>query len=366
MKILFVYQFCSLGGCETVLRNRLVGFRERGLAPHVVLLRDVGGGRIFAGFANVKYPCDSEELEAIVRRGSFDCIAAIDTPQIYPVLARTGFAGTLVTEVHSNRMSNVQYLHHLRDAAPHVLVTPSRFEGQLIEREFPAVRAAAVPIRVVPNPVDTTLFRPTGPAIAPPRPLVGWVGRLEPEKNWRLFLTIAAELARARDDVDFLVVGGWAVTDQAKRDFLAAVKDAALIDRLRWVSSLSYEQMPRFYGLLAASGGCLLPTSLFEPFGMSLVEAMACGCPVVAARAGGFREIVEEERTGLTFEPDDARDGAMRVSALLDDGALRVRLVENALEAVSARFAPAPVVDRYLAVVAEATARRTAAVEHAS
>jgi glycosyltransferase involved in cell wall biosynthesis len=185
----------------------------------------------------------------------------------------------------------------------------------------------------------------------PRRKLLGWVGRLEPEKNWRHFLEIAAALARVRRDLDFLVVGGWAVTDVVKRDFLATVKALDLVDRLQWVSSLAYEHMPRLYSLLAASGGALVPTSVIEPFGMSVVEAMACGCPVVASRAGAFEELIDHGRTGLTFEVDDTREAAAAVTAVLDDAELRRRLVAGALARVDERWAAGPIVARYLEAV---------------
>ncbi|MEW6268699.1 MAG: glycosyltransferase family 4 protein [Thermodesulfobacteriota bacterium] len=356
MRILFVYQFCSLGGCETVLRNRLVGFREHGLAPAVVLLKDIGGGEVFAGFEDVTYPCSLERLERIVARGRFDVVAALDTPQVYPVLARASFAGTLVTEVHSNRIDNLQYLQDLEATATRLVITPSRYEAELIYREFPALRGGPIPLRVVPNPVDRSMFRFAAPSVAPPRKLLGWVGRLEPEKNWRHFVDVAAALARARADVDFLVVGGWAVTDDVKREFLAAVKAAGLVDRLQWVSSLAYAHMPRFYSLLAASGGALVPTSVIEPFGMSVVEAMACGCPVVASRAGAFEELIEHGRSGLTFEVNDTRDAVAAVGAVLDDGALRRRLVDEALARVDARWAAGPIAARWLETVRSAAA----------
>lgn len=354
MKILFVYQFCSLGGCETVLRNRLVGFRALGIEPHVALLRDLGGGAVFDGFPNVTWPCGTERLAQIVEEGRFDVIAAIDTPQVYPVLQRTRFAGTLVTEVHTNRIDNLQYLYDVATTGTKLLITPSRYEVELVLREFPSLRGGPVSIRVVPNPVDTELFRPLD-VPTPPRRLVGWVGRLEDEKNWPYFVEIAATLAAARRDVDFLVVGGWTVTDYIKRQFLDAVKQRGLMRRLRWVSSLPYDAMPRFYSLLARSGGCLVPTSVIEPFGMSVIEAMACGCPVAATRVGAFQELIDDGRTGRLFDLADARGAAARVSSLLDEGPLRDGVIAAAGRAIAEKYAPAPVVRQYLEALRAAT-----------
>jgi glycosyltransferase involved in cell wall biosynthesis len=351
MKLLFVYQYCSLGGCETVLRNRLVGFRTLGLTPRVVLLRDLGGGDVFAGFDGVTYPCSADALGRIVETGSFDVVAVIDSPQVYPVLARARFGGTVVTEVHTNRIDNLQYLYGLTRTATRLIVAPSRYEVELILREFPSLRGGRIPIEVVPNPIDPELFRPVDVEVRHPRKLLGWVGRLEPEKNWRHFLEIAAALARVRDDVDFLAVGGWTVEDSVKREFLRAVKAFRLVDRLKWVSSVAYDRMPRFYALLAASGGCLVPTSVIEPFGMSVIEAMACGCPVAASRVGAFEELISDDRTGRLFELNDTRDAVAKICSLLDDPARRARIVDAARGAVAQRYAAPRVVEHYLEVV---------------
>src|SRR5690606_37355192 len=164
--------------------------------------------------------------------GRFDVIAAIDTAQVYPVLLRPGFAGTLVAEGPPNRIATPPYLYAVATTGTQLRLTPSRYEAEPALREFPSLRGGPVSIRVVPNPVDTELFRPLD-VPTPPRRLVGWVGGLEDEKNWPYFVEIAATLAAARRDVDFLVVGGWTVTDYIKRQFLDAVKQRGLMRRLR-------------------------------------------------------------------------------------------------------------------------------------
>jgi glycosyltransferase involved in cell wall biosynthesis len=180
------------------------------------------------------------------------------------------------------------------------------------------------------------------------RKLLGWVGRLEPEKNWRHFLQVAAAFARARADVDFLMVGGWTVEDAVKREFVATVKMLGLDDRLKWISTLPYDRMPRLYSLLAASGGCLVPTSVIEPFGMSVIEAMACGCPVAASRVGAFEELIVDGNTGRIFELNDTHDALAKVSSLLDDEVLRARIVAEAGAVVAERYAALPIVRRYV------------------
>jgi glycosyltransferase involved in cell wall biosynthesis len=75
-----------------------------------------------------------------------------------------------------------------------------------------------------------------------------------------------------------------------------------------------------------------------EPFGRTIVEAMASGLAVVVSRAGGAAELFTEGRDGLGFEPRDASDLARAVLSLLREPALRARLGSAARETALARF----------------------------
>ena len=79
---------------------------------------------------------------------------------------------------------------------------------------------------------------------------------------------------------------------------------------------------------------CVIP-SLYEPFGLVALEAMASGCPCIVADTGGLREIVPpDERVGLRFNGGDAEHLAVMVERLLTDERLRERLVAEASEHV--------------------------------
>jgi glycosyltransferase involved in cell wall biosynthesis len=75
-----------------------------------------------------------------------------------------------------------------------------------------------------------------------------------------------------------------------------------------------------------------------EPFGMVNIEAMAMGCPVIAARAGGPVEIVEEGVSGLLSPPRDTAALARAIASLLGDPSLRRRLAEGGRARVEARY----------------------------
>jgi len=351
-RILFVYQICSLGGVESVLRNRAVGLARLGAPARIAVLEDLGGGATFDGVDGFEGVRDEARLREILDSGTVDVVATIDTPSVYPVVARSRFRGRVVTEVHSNNFANLGYLERIADSGTDLLIVPSAFEGELIRREYPAVTAAKLPIRVVPNPVDTELFRFAPPHARLPSPLIAWVGRLEPQKNWPHFLAVAGDLARRRPDLGFVCVGGIAATQAVKDEFRERVRANDLMGRLRWVPSLAFARMPALYSAVAASGGCLVPTSSFEPFGMTALEAMACRCPVVAARSGGLGELVEDGVNGLGFSVDDTEAAVGAIVRVLDDGALRAQLVNSASARIRERFEARAVARGYLEALA--------------
>jgi len=75
-----------------------------------------------------------------------------------------------------------------------------------------------------------------------------------------------------------------------------------------------------------------------EPFGMAIIEAMACGKPVIVSRAGGALELFQDEGTALGHTPGDAADLARQIARLVENPDLRVRLGEAARAAVALNF----------------------------
>ena len=109
--------------------------------------------------------------------------------------------------------------------------------------------------------------------------------------------------------------------------------------------------MPGVYSLMGASGGCLVTTSVIEPFGMTAIEALACQCPVVASRVGGFQEIIEEGENGFLFEVNNTKDALTKIETLIDDNSERDRLAKNGWSTVNEIYSSEKVVSRYLEVI---------------
>jgi glycosyltransferase involved in cell wall biosynthesis len=90
--------------------------------------------------------------------------------------------------------------------------------------------------------------------------------------------------------------------------------------------------------LLPSASAAVVPSLWAEAFGLSVVEAMAAGVPLVATRTGGIPELVEPGRTGLLVPPGDAPALALALRRLLDDPALGVRMGARARAVARDRF----------------------------
>ena len=142
-------------------------------------------------------------------------------------------------------------------------------------------------------------------------PLLMFTGRLEVEKGIYTMLDALPAILDQFPDARLVVAGQGGQGGQFDTDIAERGLSPAVI-RAGW---LSEEELK---ALIAAADVALVP-SIYEPFGLVALEAMALGTPVVAARTGGLADIVDNGRTGLTFAPGDPGELAAAVVETLSD-----------------------------------------------
>jgi len=178
-------------------------------------------------------------------------------------------------------------------------------------------------VEVIPPGVDHSAFSPGDRVDArrrlqlpADRPLLLFVGRIQPLKGADLALRCLAELP---EEVTLAVVGGPSGAEgPAELDRLCALAaNLGIAERVRWVRPQPHEALADWY---RAADVCLVP-SRSESFGLVALEAAACATPVVAANVGGLRSIVEHGRTGFLVDVRIASAFAEPVAELLADPA---------------------------------------------
>ncbi|MDP6522843.1 MAG: glycosyltransferase family 4 protein [Kiritimatiellia bacterium] len=335
-KILFLYQYAVLGGCTTQLRNRMA-LTGLGIEPHFVFAREHGGTKAFGDYPHVKSEITDDQLKALILQNGFEVVSVLDAPGYLRLLAEMNFKGKIVCEVHTTYPKALEYLadDNLMSAVD-MFITPSQYQMNMIKERSQA--ALSVPVQVVPDCIDADLFRPVDIFPESPHPIVLWVGKLDDHKNWRGFLSMARGIAAERPDTEFWMVGGEAAGDDVVSKLLSEMTDKDLASSLRWIGRVEHDRMPPLYSLVARRQGCMLVTSHGESFCTAAVEAMFCGCPVVAPRHTALPEIVCHETHGLLYAPGDERDAVDQTIRLLSDKQLWASIAARDANELPGRF----------------------------
>ena len=189
-------------------------------------------------------------------------------------------------------------------------------------------------ITVIPNGIDPDDLIPVddldtlrGRFAAPDEQLVILVGRLVYEKGFQLALEALPPIIERLGNVRFLVAGSGTHEAELKRQ-------AAELGLLEHGTFLGWIGDDVLHSLYRIADLCVVP-SLYEPFGLVALEAMASDCPCIVADTGGLREVVPAgDRVGLRFNGGDAEHLGVMIERMLTDGDLRERLVIEAGEHV--------------------------------
>lgn len=147
------------------------------------------------------------------------------------------------------------------------------------------------------------------------------VGRFSPRKNFEGIFKAYLK-SRARQDVHLVVVGD----EQEKYESVVDVAGSGIANQVHFPGYVPQEDLPAFYSLAKAF---LFPT-IFEDFGIPLLEAMACGCPIVAANTAAIPEVT----AGAAFlaAPDDISALAAGIDRLMESHTYRQDLIDRGLK----------------------------------
>ena len=188
---------------------------------------------------------------------------------------------------------------------------------------------------VIPNGIDPEDLHPQDESelerlraefAAPDERLVLLIGRLVYEKGFQLALEAMPRLVREVPGTRFLVAGSGTHEAELRRQ----ATELGLDDHGTFLGWIGDDVLHSLYRIADV---CVVP-SIYEPFGLVALEAMASGCPCIVADTGGLREVVPHEEAGLRFRPRDPEALGEMVERVLTDSELRARLIAEATEHV--------------------------------
>lgn len=203
------------------------------------------------------------------------------------------------------------------------ITAPSQFQAREIisQRGWPADR-----VRVVPNPISATIlkaslrFEKNGGS----EPMVLYTGRLAPVKGIETLLAAAKIVHERNPDITFVLAGPWQMPRPPKHYGLEINRKSA--HGVQWVGAREQSELIDLY----KRASLFVMPSYYESFGISVVEAMAFGLPVVCTHAGALPEIVQDRLTGRVVIPGDPAALALGISQSLDHFEEHNRMAEAA------------------------------------
>lgn len=151
--------------------------------------------------------------------------------------------------------------------------------------------------------------------------IITFVGRLVPEKGVKYLIRAMTSINRNVPDARLLLIG-----DGLDRLYLEKLtQELKLTNTITFVGMVSNEKVPSY---LASSDLFVLPT-LSEGLSIVILEAMACGLPVITTTVNGLPEIVKDGENGLLVAPKNSEQLAQKLLLLLNDDQLRMKMGEN-------------------------------------
>ena len=261
------------------------------------------------------------------------------------ILTKTRLFKKIVTHGPLPKYSK-NYSQHFVLKKAQVLIALSQHERDLLSR---ITRRAD--IEIVSHWVDTRYCNttPTISNFSIKRPLFLFVGQLKYRRGFDIAIKILARLKKKNPLVTLIVVTN---NIDRKRDLLDLAQSEGVAENVILKENVSEEEK---FSLYKQADLYLSPTR-YEGFGVTFLEAMACGCPVVTSDIPVVREIIEDGRTGLLARLDDPYDFSKKINRLLTDHALQKDIIKNSLQKVELEYNKEKIFDKLLSIYEKFTA----------
>ncbi|CDN44246.1 MULTISPECIES: glycosyltransferase family 4 protein [Paenibacillus] len=337
MKLLLTFYNPS-GGMETLNRIRGKALMEAGHEVHLLYTHDGNG------FSNIRdIPTfvlkDPEAVKALVLREQYDAVVVCTDIFTLERIRQSGYRGRLIYEVQglgtleTATSTITAFTALIRQHADGLLYPQTAHLQHLMRSRFPEI-----PQFCFDDPLDTENFGYSDYP-PPPYPVMGWVGRIEANKNWREFIAIGERLMDFKPDLRMWMFGDAALFEapeqEAFQHWLATSPRASRVIRH---SNIPHSQMADYMSLIGDSGGFLCSTSILEGFGYAVAEAMLCRCPVLSTDSDGIRRFLVHDVTGKLYSRGDVEGAVQQALKLMDDRSLREGIRSRATRHIRSQF----------------------------
>jgi len=193
----------------------------------------------------------------------------------------------------------------------------------------------------------------------PGKPFILALSRPDPRKNIVSLIEAYGESPQLQQVANLVIVAGNRndiqdmenVSKTVLNQILLAIDKYDLYGKVAYPKHHKPEEVPVFYRLAAASRGVFVNPALTEPFGLTLIEAAACGLPIVATEDGGPIDIIRNCQNGLLINPLDKMAMAETLLKILTDKKEWLRLAKYGIQGVRLHYSWQAHVEKYISVI---------------
>jgi glycosyltransferase involved in cell wall biosynthesis len=352
LKVLFIFSIPG-GGLQTLNHERKSALSRRGLECHFLYFKKPIQ-EVFFKTDHVYITDKDEEIKNLLLMNQYDAVIVCTYFEYLQRVRQLGFQGKVIFEIQGlgSRQTTEAWLERSKtfvlEHADAVLYPKSKFLDEMIRKNFPNKKLFSFH-----NCIDTNLF--TSVEVPPlNHPIIGWVGRLEANKNWKEFLMIGAALRQINPKIQLWMFHDPTLcTKEARKSFSRWIKKLNLTNHLVIYENVPRHQMPAFYSRMARSGGLLCSTSRQEGFGYVVLEAMSCKCPVLTTKSGGVESFVVHNLTGKLYDVENINNAVIEAKELIENTRLREEIIQLANQLVNTSFKPNQYCDHFMQMLNE-------------
>jgi glycosyltransferase involved in cell wall biosynthesis len=303
------------------------------------------------------YPGYYLKVAVDLRRQGCDIVHVYYYPQCAALIKSLNPALRVILHMHGEWLTQAKF-HRLESRLQKIdsVISCSEFVTQAIRTMFPQIasRCKTVPMGMSPEAFSLGSEDHQEGNFSPRRLL--YVGRVSPEKGVHVLLDAFELILRQFPDATLTIVGPeWiaprediaslcldkdmlaSLTPFYNHGYLLQLKQRLSLDarkRVTFAGLVAHGEVPRFF----RSADIYVGPSLYESFGVSIIEAMAAGLPVVTTRVGVVPEVISDGQSGLIVEPANASAIADAVIHLFTDARLRSTISRAGRQTVSKQF----------------------------
>lgn len=189
-----------------------------------------------------------------------------------------------------------------------------------------------VPVSVIPFGININEFKPKKVESFYNENdfVLGSIKPVESLYNIDILIKSFAQLLPKYDNLKLLIIGD----GTEKNALIELCKQLDILEKVKFTGRIPFNEISNYYNMI----DILVNISEYESFGVSVVEAMACGTPVIVTNVGGLKEVVKDDTVGLKVNIGDVDDTIKAIERLINDKALYDEIAVNARKHVIEKY----------------------------